>query len=448
MKKISYLLFIPGLFSFFFSCHKEELPGVIKISAIVNNVTRYEGSDGSIDITVTGGDLPYNFFWSNGKTSEDIDSLIAGVYSLTVTDKNNTTKSDTFEITQPENPDTIPETVPLALTITGQDVSVFGGNNGAAFADVSGGIKPYIYNWSNGSTNKDIYNLVSGIYILTVTDAIESVIFDSIFISQPTENEIVIRYSVIGPTLTGEDDGSIDITVSGGYPPYSYLWSNGAVTEDLLNLPAGDYSITVTDSKNQTAEKTLILSDVVTDVDGNTYSKIKIGDQIWMKENLKVKHDPDGNPITSYAYNNNESYVAQYGRLYTWNVAMNNTVIEKSQGLCPCGWHIPSDEEFKILEMFLGMTRNEADMVNTWRGLEVGTSLKDGGNSGYDAQLSGRMNSSGQYSLLGIFEYMWTSTEFGDYAWRRCLDVNSNLLGRWNTFPKTYGFSVRCIKDE
>jgi len=98
--------------------------------------------------------------------------------------------------------------------------------------------------------------------------------------------------------------------------------------------------------------------------------------------------------------------------------------------------------------MFLGMSRAEADMENTWRGDGVGTRLIIGGSSGYNARLCGRRSSGGAYSLLDVFEYMWTSTEYGDCAWRRCLDINSDLCGRWNTFPKSYGFSVRCIKNK
>jgi len=188
-------------------------------------------------------------------------------------------------------------------------------------------------------------------------------------------------------------------------------------------------------------------SNTIIDVDGNQYSPITIGTQVWMSENLKVTHAPDGSEITSYAYGDNDAYVDAYGRLYTWSVAMNGETQEKAQGICPNGWHIPSDEEFKVLEQYYGMTDSEANMTNTWRGSDVGTKFKSDDADGYRAKLSGRRTSTGSYSLLNVFEYMWTSSEYGDNAWRRCLDVNSDEIGRWNTFPKTYGFSVRCIKD-
>jgi uncharacterized protein (TIGR02145 family) len=87
-------------------------------------------------------------------------------------------------------------------------------------------------------------------------------------------------------------------------------------------------------------------------------------------------------------------------------------------------------------------------MENTWRGEGIGTSLIMGGQSGYEALLSGRRSSNGSYILLHQFEYVWTSSEYGAaYAWRRCLNIMDTKVGRWNTFPKSYAFSVRCIKN-
>jgi len=93
------------------------------------------------------------------------------------------------------------------------------------------------------------------------------------------------------------------------------------------------------------------------------------------------------------------------------------------------------------------MTRQEADMSNTWRGQGVGTKLRKGGESGYEAVYAGRRTDYGTYSLLNQYEYIWTSTGSGQNAWRRCLDIGVSTVGRWNTFPKTYAFSIRCIKD-
>lgn len=191
-----------------------------------------------------------------------------------------------------------------------------------------------------------------------------------------------------------------------------------------------------------------IPDNTVIDVEGNMYPTIEIGNQTWMQENLRVKSAPDGMPVTCYVYNNDEEYAKTYGRLYTWDVAMNGSTEEKAQGLCPTGWHIPADDEWKILEMYLGMSQAEADLVNVWRGQDVGTKMGKGGDSGYEALYSGRRDSNGNYWLLDQWEYMWSSTEAGVSAWRRCLSSTATTAGRYDTFTKAYGFSVRCVKNE
>ncbi len=425
-------------------CRRDEeeiIADPIVLTAAIEDATVYGGQDGSIDLTVSGGSPPYSFSWSDGRQTEDIDSLPAGIYIVTVSDKSSQTKTDTFMVIQPD-PDA------LELTLNGVDVTVFNGSDGEAYATVTGGIKPYSFSWSNGSGSKDITGLPAGVYYLIVTDAKGSSVHDSIVISQPGPENIIIRYSVTPPTSTGMNDGVIDVTITGGYPPYDYSWSDGSDQEDLFNLVTGSYVLVVTDQQSQKAEITVDVADLIADIDGNKYAYINIGGQIWMRENLRVIHDPGGQPVVSYVYNDDTNYVTLYGRLYTWEIAMNHSTVEQAQGICPSGWHVPSDDEYKTLEMFLGMTQEEADMENTWRGDSVGTRLIVGGTSGYDAQLSGRRSSNGVYSLGGIFEYMWTSTEYFDCAWRRCLDINSHLCGRWNTFPKSYAFSVRCIKNK
>ncbi len=247
-------------------------------------------------------------------------------------------------------------------------------------------------------------------------------------------------------------DGSVEAVVKGGTAPYSYSWSNGETTKDILHLTAGVYSVVVKDAIDSTAAAAAkinqpIPENTVTDKEGNIYITVKIGEQIWMQENLRVSVAPDSSGITSYLYNDDPENEETFGRLYTWDVAMNGSTNEKAQGICPVGWHIPSDGEWKTLEMFLGMTQQEADMANTWRGAGVGTKLGKGGDSGYEALYAGRRTNFGSYSLLNLYEYVWTSTQSGENAWRRCLETGVSTVGRWDTFPKNYAFSVRCVKD-
>ena len=271
---------------------------------------------------------------------------------------------------------------------------------------------------------------------------------------EPSKEEalsVILIYQNV-TTFLGQD-GSIETEVTGGLPPYSFIWSNGETTEDIQGLPAGTYSVTVTDDCDSTVTESIkitqpIPANVIMDIEGNFYITVQIGEQTWMQQNLRVEFTPDSSGIESFLYDNNPDYEETYGRLYSWDVAMNGSTDENSQGICPDGWHIPSDEEWKELEIHLGMTRQEADMTNTWRGYGAGTKLAQGGESGYDALFAGRRTNYGTYSLFGSYEYMWTSTEYGQYAWRRCLEKGVSTVGRWNTFPKTYGFSVRCVKDK
>jgi uncharacterized protein (TIGR02145 family) len=192
--------------------------------------------------------------------------------------------------------------------------------------------------------------------------------------------------------------------------------------------------------------------------DGQTYATVLIGTQCWMAENLNVgtmlpisTPETDNGVIEKHCYDDDPANCLAKGALYRWDEMMDYGPSDAgnpstTRGICPPGWHVPSDEEFKVLEMFAGMTRTEADMVNAWRGVGAGTALKVGGSTGYDALMSGRFTG-GVYELIDLYEYMYTSTEWGSLAWRRCLGASAATVGRWNTFPKSWALSVRCVLD-
>lgn len=422
----------------------QPLPDELVIKKEVKHASAYGLSDGSIKIHSSGGLPPYDYNWSNGETSANLEQLEAGIYILTLTDAIDSTLIDTTVITQPD-----PQ--PMQLTLTATHVSSFGQSDGAISSTVDGGVPPYSYHWSNGCTTPDIEKIGAGKYRLVVSDQLGTTLSDSVTITEPAPDELLLRIErVVHPTETGASDGSIVIEVSGGYPPFNYSWSNGSESQNIDKISAGTYEITVSDTIGQYATETVELIDSVYDYDGNAYSYVKIGEQVWMQQNLRVTHNSEGYEIEAYAYNHNETMVETYGRLYTWDVAMNASIVEEAQGICPAGWHIPSDEEFKILEMELGMTREEADRANTWRGYSagVGAALENGGASGFNVMFSGRREANGGFRLWGNSEYTWTSTNSNDnYAWRRCFQVGDKSVGRYNTFPKSWGFSVRCLKN-
>ena len=191
----------------------------------------------------------------------------------------------------------------------------------------------------------------------------------------------------------------------------------------------------------------------ITDIDGNTYEAVKIGDQWWMAENLKVTHYRNGEAIANiYVYNNDINNVTAYGRLYNWNA------VNDSRNIAPIGWHIPSDAEWKQLEMYLGLSEAEAD-INGWRGIYEGGELKESGTAHWLSPNTGATNESGFTALpggfgySGIFEritygaYFWSSTVSGsDDAWYRYLECHSSAIYRTIGY-RLNCFSVRCVKD-
>ena len=178
--------------------------------------------------------------------------------------------------------------------------------------------------------------------------------------------------------------------------------------------------------------------------DGQTYTTVDIGSQTWFAENLNYE------TANSWWYNNSSANGDIYGRLYNWDAALN---------ACPSGWHLPSDEEWKTLEMALGMSQNEADDTG-WRGTDEGGKMKEAGtahwnspntgatnSSGFTALPGGYRNSSGSFYYLGNYGYWWSSSEgSGTGAWGRYLGYG-NVQVRRNLYDKTYGFSVRCLKN-
>ena len=194
-------------------------------------------NDGWIDLTISGGLLPYSLVWSNGEITEDIQNLVAGIYELTITDANLCDTVAIFELSSP------PE--PILLTGTMESVLCNGNCDGLIEIIASGGIPPLNFNWSNGETTQVIDNLCAGLYIVTVSD-IDSSLVVSFEITQP--DPISVTSLITNDPASVSIFGSIDITPTGGTPPYSYYWSNGETTEDLSSVTPGQYIVTITDA--------------------------------------------------------------------------------------------------------------------------------------------------------------------------------------------------------
>ncbi|OEK02778.1 hypothetical protein BFP97_15135 [Roseivirga sp. 4D4] len=214
-------------------------PSALSLGYAVNNVSCFGLANGSIDITVSGGSAPYSYSWSNASTSEDITGLIADDYIITVTDVNGCSLIETITVTQP--------VAALSTTEVVTDISCFGGSDGSIQLTPAGGTAPYTYSWNTGSTNKDIFGLSDGSYQVTITDANGCSIVENYTISMP----IALQSSgtQVNVLCNGDNTGSIDLTVTGGTGAYTYTWSNGSTTEDLSNIVAGSYTVTIADAR-------------------------------------------------------------------------------------------------------------------------------------------------------------------------------------------------------
>ncbi|MCX7745154.1 MAG: gliding motility-associated C-terminal domain-containing protein, partial [Flavobacteriales bacterium] len=203
-------------------------------------------SDGSINLYLNGGTPLYNFNWNNGAfNSQNLSSIAAGTYSVVVTDANNCSVTGTIELSQPN---------PLTHTLTasqfngGWNISCNGLSDGSIDLEVSGGTPAYSYSWNNSSTSEDLSGLIAGTYIVVVSDLNGCSFTDQIILTQP--NAFGLSATVNDVLCNGLDNGSIDLTVTGSQPQYSYTWSNNATTQDIFNLGPGSYTVTVLDQNN------------------------------------------------------------------------------------------------------------------------------------------------------------------------------------------------------
>ncbi|MCB9245789.1 MAG: M4 family metallopeptidase [Flavobacteriales bacterium] len=219
----------------------------ISSSVLQTAVKCYNGSDGGLDLNVNGGTTPYEFIWSNGATTEDINGVASGDYDVLIIDFNKCTHRDTGSVDQP--------LAPLSLSMTINAVKCFGGNDGSASIVVSGGTSPYSYRWSDGTNGTGIVNKITGTYYVTVTDANDCILIDTAVIGQPAA-PLSTTINITDVKCYGGNDGALDLSLSGGTSPYTFVWSNSANTEDIGTLITGTYHVLVTDANNCTIRDT------------------------------------------------------------------------------------------------------------------------------------------------------------------------------------------------
>jgi len=249
----------------------------------------------------------------------------------------------------------------------------------------------------------------------------------------------ILLYDFIGPTI--QVGPYLKLNVNTNSNPWLELFGgiDGKVwvNSSKIGMGISDYEKDIINYEKKLLELFKNQNNTFTDPrDGQVYDIVKIGNQEMFAENLNY------NSSGSFYYNNDPNY-SGYGKLYNWNSAIS---------VCPPGWHLPSDDEFKELEIFLGMSQDEVNQKSANRGAneEIGTKLKKDGSSGFEGILSGHRTATGNYLNFGYNGYFWTSTKDGSSSnpYNRILWKDLTGVERDDyIFGENY-FSVRCFKDE
>src|SRR5690554_682762 len=226
-------------------------PDEILIDFDYSDISCHGETNGWASVNPSGGVGPYTVLWSTNDSTDTINSLIAGHYSVTVTDSTGCIVTKDFDVIEPAI---------LSAAISSSNVSITGGNNGSATVSVSGGTAPYSYLWTpSGQTTDTASNLTAGTYVVDITDAMGCTTQETVVITEPIPLTITL-VSQKDILCNGDANGEITVDVSGDYPPYTYNWSpnvgNGAT---VSNLSAGIYTLTVTDAINDTTTETFTI---------------------------------------------------------------------------------------------------------------------------------------------------------------------------------------------
>ena len=223
-------------------------PPALSIITLYSDVSQCGANDGSGAATPTGGsnNLPYAFLWSNGDTTQNIDSLSVGTYKITLTDAKGCSALDSIVISGPDS---------LDILIEGSTIVCHGESNGVLTAYPFYGTSPYKYIWSNGDTTQVINGLSEGNYTITVSssEGCSNVASAKIDLNPP----LTFNANVNHVSCFGLSNGSINVAIGGGTSPLSILWNNGSNSTIRNNLSAGNYSFTITDGKGCTLADTI-----------------------------------------------------------------------------------------------------------------------------------------------------------------------------------------------
>ena len=230
-----------------YQIHEPTQLNVVIIDTI--NVVCNGICNGSITVAGIGGTPPYGYSWISGQSTPQINSLCAGIYTVTVTDSNNCSKA---------LPINIHDTSSFNAFANAHNVTCFDSCNGNAIIIGTGGTLPYTYHWVNGANTNSQSNLCAGVYNVSVTETAGCIRNVYLTITQPSQLTTHIS-NIINPSCFGYCNGEAGVVINGGTPPYNILWSNNITTAVVNNLCNGSYIVTVSDSNSCGTKDTVVM---------------------------------------------------------------------------------------------------------------------------------------------------------------------------------------------
>jgi Zn-dependent metalloprotease len=218
-------------------------------SATGTNVTCHGGANGAVNVAMVNGNQPYLYSWSNSLATPSIGNLVAGSYTATVTDAQGCSATVTQTITEP---------APINVSISAIDASC-GNSNGRALTNVSGGTAGYSYSWSNNATDSLVSGLTAGNYSVTVNDANGCVATAAAYVNSTAGLSVSI--SKTDATCFGDATGSATASIANGVQPFAYNWSNGSVSSSITGIPAGNYTVAISDANGCSAIENILITE-------------------------------------------------------------------------------------------------------------------------------------------------------------------------------------------
>ena len=221
-------------------------------ASITSDLIVCAGNTGAASVQVEGGNPPYAYQWSHGATTATVTGLAPGNYTLTITDAN---------LCQLVRGVTVNAVTDLELELVVEDVDCNSASSGRVEALVTGGKQPFAYSWGDGQSTSSINELPAGTYGLTVTDDNGCTVSASATVTEPGP----LRSGIIGSALlcAGDANGQVTVNPSGGTVPYAYRWDDGSTSDIITGLPAGVYSVTITDANDCSISASMTLNDPV-----------------------------------------------------------------------------------------------------------------------------------------------------------------------------------------